>query len=133
LRGDLRGASGLDAVMVGWPVLIRIVYLLVRQILGLAVLALCGDMAKDAELLVLRHENAVLRRHGRFMRQRAAATHSSAPIAPRRDRGRSPRQPPQARLRRRVRPAMAWVEMPPIAGMPKRTNGLIRIDDSGSS
>jgi len=33
-------------------VLIRIVYLLVRRILGLAVLALCEDMAKDAELLV---------------------------------------------------------------------------------
>ena len=30
--------------------LIRIVYLLVRRILGLAVLALCEDMAKDAEL-----------------------------------------------------------------------------------
>jgi len=44
-------------------VLIRIVYLLVRRILGLAVLALCGDMAKDAELLLLRHDNAVLRRH----------------------------------------------------------------------
>src|SRR5436853_6437848 len=44
LRGDPRYASGLDAVMVGWPVLIRIVYLLVRRILGLAVLALCGDM-----------------------------------------------------------------------------------------
>ena len=43
--------------------LIRIVYLLVRRILGLAVLALCEDMAKDAELLVIRHENAVLRRH----------------------------------------------------------------------
>jgi transposase InsO family protein len=44
-------------------VLIRIVYLAVRQILGLAVLTLRADMAKDAELLVLRHENAVLRRH----------------------------------------------------------------------
>jgi len=43
-------------------VLIRIVYLVVRRILGLAVLALRADMAKDAELLVLRHENAVLRR-----------------------------------------------------------------------
>ena len=40
--------------------LIRTVYLVVRQILGLAVLALCGEMVKDAELLVLRHENAVL-------------------------------------------------------------------------
>jgi putative transposase len=40
-------------------VLLKIVYLLVRRILGLAVLLLGRDMAKDAELLVLRHENAV--------------------------------------------------------------------------
>ena len=44
-------------------VLIRIVYLVVRRILGLAALALRADIAKDAELLVLRHENAVPRRH----------------------------------------------------------------------
>jgi transposase len=44
-------------------VLLKIVYLLVRRILGLAVLLFRRDMAKDAELLVLRHENAVLRRH----------------------------------------------------------------------
>ena len=44
-------------------VLLKIVYLLVRRILGLVVLLFRGDMAKDAELLVLRHENAVLRRH----------------------------------------------------------------------
>ena len=43
--------------------LLKIVYLLMRSILGLAVLVLRGDRAKDAELLVLRHENAVLRRH----------------------------------------------------------------------
>ena len=43
--------------------LLKIVYLLVRRILGLAVLVLRKDLAKDAELLVLRHENAVLRRH----------------------------------------------------------------------
>ena len=43
--------------------LIKIVYLLVRRILGLVVLLFRRDMAKDAELLVLRHENAVLRRH----------------------------------------------------------------------
>ncbi len=40
-----------------------IVYLLVRRVLGLAVLVFRRDLAKDAELLVLRHENAVLRRH----------------------------------------------------------------------
>ena len=44
-------------------VLLKIAYLLVRRILGLAVLMLRGQGAKEAELLVLRHENAVLRRH----------------------------------------------------------------------
>ena len=43
--------------------LLKIVYLLVRRVLGLAVLAFRGDLAKDAELLVLRHESAVLRRN----------------------------------------------------------------------
>ena len=42
---------------------LKIVFLLVRRILGLAVLISRSDLAKDAELLVLRHENAVLRRH----------------------------------------------------------------------
>ena len=44
-------------------VLLKIAYLLVRRILGLAVLMSRGQGAKEAELLVLRHENAVLRRH----------------------------------------------------------------------
>jgi hypothetical protein len=44
-------------------VLIKVVYQLTRRILGLAVLVFRKDLAKDAELLVLRHENAVLRRH----------------------------------------------------------------------
>jgi putative transposase len=44
-------------------VLLKIVYLLVRRVLGLAVLVFRGDLARDAELLVLRHENTVLRRH----------------------------------------------------------------------
>jgi hypothetical protein len=44
-------------------VLLKIAYLLVRRILGLAVLMLRGQGAKEAELLVLQHENAVLRRH----------------------------------------------------------------------
>jgi len=44
-------------------VLLKIVYLLTRRVLGLAVLVFRGDRAKDAELLVLRHENALLRRH----------------------------------------------------------------------
>ena len=52
--------------------LLKIVYLLMRSVLGLAVLVLRGDRAKDAELLVLRHENAVLRRHARRMRYEPA-------------------------------------------------------------
>ena len=43
--------------------LLKIVYLLTCRVLGLAVLVFRGDRAKDAGLLVLRHENAVLRRH----------------------------------------------------------------------
>ena len=42
---------------------LKIVYLLVRRVLGLAVLVFRMDLAKDAELLGLRHANAVLRRH----------------------------------------------------------------------
>jgi hypothetical protein len=44
-------------------VLLKIVYLLTCRVLGLVGLVFRGDRAKDAELLVLRHENAVLRRH----------------------------------------------------------------------
>jgi hypothetical protein len=44
-------------------VLLKSVYVLACRVLSLAVLAFRGDLAKDAELLVLRHENAVLRRH----------------------------------------------------------------------
>jgi putative transposase len=44
-------------------VLLKIVHLLVSRILGLAVLVFRTDLAKDAELLALRHENAVPRRH----------------------------------------------------------------------
>ncbi len=50
--------------------LLKIVYLLVRRILGLAVLLFRRDMAKDAELL--RHENAILRRHADKVRYEPA-------------------------------------------------------------
>ena len=43
--------------------LLKIVYLLIGRVLGLAVLVFRGGRAKDAGLLVLRHENAVLRGH----------------------------------------------------------------------
>jgi len=53
-------------------VLLKIVCLLVRRILGLAVLVLRGEGAKEAELLMLRHENAVLRRHATRVRYEPA-------------------------------------------------------------
>jgi hypothetical protein len=43
--------------------LLKIIYMLTCRVLGAAVLVFRGDRAKDAELLVLRHENAGLRRH----------------------------------------------------------------------
>jgi len=46
--------------MVGWRVL-KIVYLLTCRVLGVAVLVFRSDRGNAAELLVLRHENAVLR------------------------------------------------------------------------
>jgi putative transposase len=53
-------------------VLLKIVYLLTCRVLGLAVLVFRGNRAKDAELLVLRHENAVLRRHAGRVRYEPA-------------------------------------------------------------
>src|SRR5512133_3289772 len=53
-------------------VLLKIVYLLTCRVLGLAVLVFRSDPAKDAELLMLRHENAVLRRHAGRVRYEPA-------------------------------------------------------------
>jgi putative transposase len=53
-------------------VLLKIVYLLACRVLGLAVPVVRGDRAEDAELLVLRHENAVLRRHAGRVRYEPA-------------------------------------------------------------
>ena len=53
-------------------VLLEIAYLLVRLILGFAVLMFRRDLTADAELLVLRHENAVLCRHAGRIRYEAA-------------------------------------------------------------
>ena len=53
-------------------VLLKIVYLLTCRAFGVAVLVFRGDRVEAAELLVLRHENAVLRRHaGRVRYERA--------------------------------------------------------------
>jgi putative transposase len=44
-------------------VLLKIVCLLMRWLFSLAVMMSGGEREKDAELLVLRHENAMLRRN----------------------------------------------------------------------
>ena len=51
---------------------LKIVYVIVRRLLSLIVLVFRGDRAKDAELLVLRHENAVLRRYAGRVRYEKA-------------------------------------------------------------
>ena len=43
-------------------VLLLIVYRLVRRLFGLLAVLVRSDLSKDVELLVLRHENQVLRR-----------------------------------------------------------------------
>ncbi len=53
-------------------VLLKVVYVLMCRVLSLAVVVFHGDLAKDAELLVLRHENAVLRRHAGRVRYNPA-------------------------------------------------------------
>ena len=48
--------------------LLKIAYLLMRWTFGLVALMFGGDQARDAELLVLRHQNAVLRRNAGCVR-----------------------------------------------------------------
>ena len=62
--------------------LLKIVYLLVRQLPGVGVLVFGKDVAKDAALLVLRPENAVLRRHASQIRSGPAGRIGPAALAP---------------------------------------------------
>ena len=58
--------------------LLKSVCLLVRRVLSLAVLISRKDLAKDAELLVLRHENTVLRRNAGQVRYEPVGFQNSA-------------------------------------------------------
>jgi hypothetical protein len=56
-------ASGVTGWQADWMAVIwSLMYTLTRRAVGLMVLRLRGDAAKDVELLVLRHQVAVLRR-----------------------------------------------------------------------
>ena len=52
--------------------IISVVYLLVRCLLDCLTVLARGQVSKDAELLVLRHENAVLRRQAGRVRYQPA-------------------------------------------------------------
>ena len=54
-------------------VILTLVYLIVRSVLGLLATQFPRDLSKDADLLILRHENAVLRPHIARVRYEPAA------------------------------------------------------------
>jgi hypothetical protein len=80
---NLRCRRLLDMVMVG-PVLLKVVYVLTCRIFGLIVGLSRGDQAAATEVLVLRHENAVLRGHAGRVRYEPAdrALRGGAGVAP---------------------------------------------------
>ena len=54
-----------------------LVYLILRSVLGLLAMQFRRDLSKDAELLILRHENAVLRRHVARVRYERQILHAA--------------------------------------------------------
>jgi hypothetical protein len=58
---ELRNRNG-KAVCEYQAMLISVIYLVVRRLLDVLIVVMRSDASKDAEVLVLRHENAVLRR-----------------------------------------------------------------------
>lgn len=61
-RPDLRSSRVLPGVDHHEILSLSILYQLMRCLLGLTAVVMRQDLSKDAELLVLRHENTVLRR-----------------------------------------------------------------------
>lgn len=68
------GAAWQDRV-----VILSLLYVIVRQILAVVVLLVRRDVSKEVELLVLRHENAALRRSVPRIPVRAGADHTAVP------------------------------------------------------
>jgi putative transposase len=104
-------ADRLDAVVLVGRVSLKIVYVLTCRILGLVVLLFRGDQAKDAELPVLRHEDAVLRRQAGRVRYEPADRVWFAAVARLVPRRRWPKFSPSARRH-------SW---PGTAGWPRRS------------
>ncbi len=111
---------------------LKISYLLMRWLFRLLVLVFRGDQAKDAEFLVLRHENAILRRNAdrvRYEPSDRAWFAALAPFIPRRQGpGIFPRDtrdttglPPQTD-RAEVRS-----DHPPLDGRPPTVRSIARV------
>ena len=103
-------AAGLAGGGLAYRVLLKIIYLLMRCLLALAVVAFRGDQARNAELLVLRHENAVPRRHAGRVRYQPPDRVWLAPLArliPRRSPRGNPTEPYRVHGRLLVG-AMTW-------------------------
>jgi hypothetical protein len=112
-------------------VLLKIVCLLMRWLFGLTVLVFRGDRSKNAELLVLRQENAVLRRTaGRVRYEPADRVHRAYRVHPAaalsgglpRDACNAAGLAPQAR-RQEIRHQQAAPAWPPGDGSEHRAAG----------
>ena len=64
--------------------IVSVVYLVARCLPGCLMVLARREVSKDAELLVLRHESAVLRLEARRVRYQPADRHTPGTVSPRR-------------------------------------------------
>jgi hypothetical protein len=98
-------------------VIFSVVYLLARSLLGCLTVMARREASKDAELLVLRHENAVLRRQIGRVRYRPDNSRPAVAL------GAVPADPPVPRSgvpagRRRIKTAVSPDEIPRFSADP---------------